>query len=105
MEVEPGLCLRLLTSLYGLKQAPRNWHLHFVKFIESLGFVQSVLDNCLFEMLADGEIFFLTLFVDDILICVSNTELLAELKDKFTNNFEMKNLSNDRSSPRLKEKT
>ena len=63
-----------------------------MKFLKSLEFVQSVLDNCLFVMLADGEIFFLILYVDDILICASNTELLVELKDKFTNNFEMKNL-------------
>ena len=43
-------------------------------------------------MLADGKIFFLTLYVDDILICASSTELLADMKDKFTNNFEMKDL-------------
>ena len=92
MEVEPGHCLRLLKSPYGLKQAPRNWHLQFVKFIMSLGFVQSVLDNCLFLMLADSKLSFLILYVDDIPICASNMELLAELKDKFTNNFEMKDL-------------
>ena len=54
--------------------------------------MQSELDNCLFTMLADSEIFLMTLYVDDILICASNTELLAELKDRFTNNFEMKDL-------------
>ena len=75
-----------------MKQAPRNWRLHFVKLFKSLGFVHSVLDNCLFILLADGELFFLTLHVDDILIRMTNPELLVELKDKFTNNFEMKNL-------------
>ena len=92
MKVPPGHCLRLLKSLYGLKQAPRNWHLHFVKFIKSLGFVQSVLDNCLFTMQKDGEMFLITLYVDDILICASSTELLTELKSAFTQNFEMKDL-------------
>ena len=43
-------------------------------------------------MLADGELFFLTLYVDDILICATNTELLVVLKDKSTKNFEMKDL-------------
>ena len=43
-------------------------------------------------MLANGEIFFLKLYVNDILICASNTKLLAELKDKFTTKFEMKDL-------------
>ena len=46
-------------------------------------------------MLEDNEIFFLTLYVDDILICASNTELLEglnRLKEKFTNNFTMKDL-------------
>ena len=60
---------------------------------QSLGFVQSVLVNCLFMFQADGEIFSPTLYVDDILICASNTELLEGLKKKFTNNFEMKDIS------------
>ena len=92
MDIEPGHCLRLLKNLYGLKQAPRNWHLHCVKFIKSLGFVQSVLDNCHFILRKVGEISFLTLYVDDILICASNVELLNGLKKQFTDNFEMKDL-------------
>ena len=43
-------------------------------------------------MLAHSEIFFVTLYVKDILICASNTELLAKLKNKFINNFEMKDI-------------
>jgi len=92
MKLKPGQCLHLLKSLYGLKQAPRNWHLHFVKFIKTLGFVQSTLDNCLFTMHKDGEMFLLTLYVDDILICASDLTLLDELKTAFTQNFDMKDL-------------
>ena len=92
MKLKPGQCLHLLKSLYGLKQAPKNWHLHFVKFIKTLGFVQSTLDNCLFTMHKDGEMFLLTLYVDDILICASDLTLLDELKTAFTQNFEMKDL-------------
>ena len=63
-----------------------------MKFIKSLGFEQSVFDNCLFILRKTGEIFFLTLYVDDILIYASNIELLKELKTQFTDNFEMKDL-------------
>ena len=69
-----------------------KWYLHFVKFTKSLEFIQSVLDNCLFIVLKEGEIFFLNLYVDDILICANNMTLLERLKDKFTNNFIMKHL-------------
>ena len=79
MKVEPGRRLRLLKSLYGLNQAPRKLHPNFFKSIKSLRCVESVFDNCLFVLLADGEISFLIINVDDILICATNTELLAEL--------------------------
>ena len=43
-------------------------------------------------MLADSRVFFLTQYVDNILIYASNTELLKGLKDKFANKFEMKDI-------------
>ena len=48
VSVPDGCCLKLLKSLYGLKQAPRNWYQNIKSFIESRGFKQSVLDNCLY---------------------------------------------------------
>ncbi len=48
MDLRSGYCLKVLKSLYGLKQAPRNWNKNIVDHIKSIGFTQSVLDNCLF---------------------------------------------------------
>ena len=57
-----------------------------------MGFKQSVLDNCLFTMKKNGELLLLTLYLDDILICASNMDMLNDLNQQFTQNFEMKDL-------------
>ena len=43
-----GKVLKLKKSLYGLKQSPRNFFLHLKSKLESLDFVQSTADLCLF---------------------------------------------------------
>ncbi len=48
MDLKSGYCLKVLKSLNELKQAPRNWNKNIVDHIRSIGFAQSVLDNCLF---------------------------------------------------------
>jgi hypothetical protein len=44
----PGKVLKLKTSLYRLKQAPRNFFQHLKAKLESIGFVSSGEDACLF---------------------------------------------------------
>ena len=92
MELPRGMCLQLLKSFYGLKKTPRNWHQHFVEFILRMGLEQSVLENCLFTMKKNGELLMLTLYVDDILICASDLNMLDDLKQQFSQNIEMKDL-------------
>ena len=45
---DPGKVLKLKKSLYGLKQSPRNFFLHLKSKLESLDFIQSSADPCLF---------------------------------------------------------
>ena len=45
---DPGKVLKLKKSLYGLKQSPRNFFLHLKSKLESLDFIQSSADLCLF---------------------------------------------------------
>ena len=87
-----GYCLKLLMSLYGLKQAPRNWNKNIVDHIKSMGFKQSILDNCLFVRNDGEETYLISLYVDDILIAGSDPSKIAEIKAEFTKRCEMKDL-------------
>jgi hypothetical protein len=90
--VPDGCCIKLLKSLYGLKQAPRNWYQNIKMFIESRGFKQSVLDNCLYIYKTDDHITLISLYVDDILIAGSDPEYIQQLKSEFSSQYDMKDL-------------
>jgi len=92
MTMKQGYCLKLLKSLYGLKQAPRNWNKNIVDHIKSIGFTQSVLDNCLFVKTVGEETYLISLYVDDILIAGSDPSKIEEIKAEFTARYEMKDL-------------
>ena len=92
MKLPIGKSLKLLKNLYGLKQAPRNWYKNIEEFVKSLGFKQTVSDNCLFVRKTTTEITLLSLYVDDILIASNQPEQIAELKRQFTSRYEMKDL-------------
>lgn len=88
---------KLLKSLYGLKQAPRCWTEHFREFIESLGFVQSEADPCLYVYVNGEERAYLALFVDDGVIVVTHEHLIDELFCNLRQRFEItctKNIKN-----------
>ena len=90
--VPNGYCLKLLMSLYGLKQAPRNWNKNIVEHIKSMGFKQSILDNCLFVRNDGEETYLISLYVDDILIAGSDPSKITEIKAEFTKRYEMTDL-------------
>ena len=92
ISIPKGYCIKLLKSLYGLKQAPRNWNLHIKEFIISLGFRQTILDKCLYACKIDGKLFLLSLYVDDIIIAGPDVQSLENLKKKFTESFDIKDL-------------
>ncbi len=92
MDLRSGCCLKLLKSLYGLKQAVRNWNKNIVDRIKSIGFTQSVLDNCLFVKTVVKETYLISLYVDDILNAGSDPSKIAEIKSEFTSRYEMKDL-------------
>jgi hypothetical protein len=83
---------KLLKSLYGLKQAPNQWHDKFDKTLTSAGFVVNEADKCVYYRFGGGEGVILCLYVDDILIFGNNENVIKEVKDFLSNNFEMKDL-------------
>ena len=71
----PSYVCRFHKSLYGLKQAPRAWYTRLNDFLISIGFHASKVDTSLF-ILSDGvDIFYLLIYVYDILF-TSNKSIM-----------------------------
>ena len=64
----PSHVCRLHKSLYGLKQAPRGWYTRLKDFLLSIGFCASKVDTSLFIFFVGIDIYYLLVYVDDILL-------------------------------------
>jgi hypothetical protein len=67
-------------------------HEKFDKTLTSAGFVVNEADKCVYYRFGGGEGVILCLYVDDILIFGNNENVIKEVKDFLSNNFEMKDL-------------
>jgi hypothetical protein len=89
---QEGMVCKLLKSLYGLKQAPKQWHEKFDKTLLSIDFVVNEADKCVYYHFGEGDGVILCLYVDDILIFGTNLNVIKEVKQFLSQNFEMKDL-------------
>jgi hypothetical protein len=89
---QEGMVCKLLKSLYGLKQAPKQWHEKFNKTLTFVGFVVNEADKCVYYRFGGGEGVILCLYVDDILIFGRSLNVIKEVKEFLSQNFEMKDL-------------
>lgn len=90
VEFEAGdLVAKLQKSIYGLKQASRAWNSRFHDFVLTLGFRRSEIDNCLYTATISGELVYLLIYVDDILIASHSLNVIIKLKAKLKAEFEM----------------
>jgi len=71
----PSHVCRLHKSLYGLKQAPRAWYTRLSDFLISNGFHASKVDTSLFILSISANIFYLLVYVDDILLTGNNSDM------------------------------
>lgn len=83
---------KLEKALYGLRESPRAWYECFDEFITKLGFKRSENDYGLYTKRQQGEMIYLILFVDDLLICGKNRGVIEEVKTQLSNKFSMKDL-------------
>ncbi|KAK1650367.1 hypothetical protein QYE76_068172 [Lolium multiflorum] len=70
------VCL-LSRSLYGLKQAPRAWYQRITTFLHQLSFRSTRSDASLFVYTNNVTTAYLLLYVDDIILTASSTDLCA----------------------------
>jgi hypothetical protein len=73
-----SVCL-LRKSLYGLKQAPRAWYQRFASYLVNLGFTASASDVSLFVYKNGSQLAYLLLYINDIIITASSSELLHSI--------------------------
>jgi hypothetical protein len=88
----PDLVCRLKKSLYGLKQAPHAWYSRFTSFLLSQGFVKDKFDTSLFVFRRGSDTVYLLLYIDDIILTASSTELLRRTISALQREFAMKDL-------------
>lgn len=79
-------------TLYGLKQAPRAWYHRLHEHLQSLEFVNSTLDTSLLICRQGLATLFLLVYVDHILITVSNLKAISQLIQNLNHEFTVKDL-------------
>jgi hypothetical protein len=87
---ESHVCI-LKRSLYGLKQAPCAWYTRIDSYFTGLGFTKSEADENLYQIVVEGKILVIVLYVDD-LILTGDEQLIHLCKEDLAKEFEMKNL-------------
>jgi len=63
---------RLKKALYGLRESPRAWYDCFNNFIKKFNFKRSNYDHCLYVNNLNKDPIYISVFVDDLLICCKN---------------------------------
>jgi hypothetical protein len=89
---KPDLVCRLNKSLYGLKQAPRAWYSRLATYLTSLGFIEAKSSTSLFILRRGPDMVYLLLYVDDIILTTSSSELLRRTIAALQLEFAMKDL-------------
>jgi len=79
----------LQKSLYGLKQAPHAWHQRFATYICIHGFTAAKSDASLH---LHGVMAYLLLYIDDIVLTASSSDLLRRIIDRLSYEFAMMDL-------------
>ncbi|KFD65016.1 LOW QUALITY PROTEIN: hypothetical protein M514_22733 [Trichuris suis] len=85
-----GRVCKLQRAIYGLKQAPRAWNRRFHDFLVTLKLRRAQADQCIY--VSDGALqmrIILALYVDDGLLCCSDTVVLNDIVRKLSNEFEI----------------
>ena len=84
--------LRLKRALYGLKQAGLAWWRTLRESMIELGFEGLISDAGLFIWKGESGFVIAVIYVDDALFCGPNKSLVLELKQKFMNRWETRDL-------------
>jgi hypothetical protein len=75
----PTYVIRLHKTLYDSKQDPQAWYTYLSDFLLCIGFRASKVDTSLFILFVDCDIYYLLVYVDEILLTSNNSALVQHL--------------------------
>ncbi len=86
-----NLVCKLKKSIYGLKQSPRCWNAALDLQLREMGFIQSKNDPCIYFKNTEntGEILYLGVYVDDIILAGKTDSALSEVKTALSRKFDL----------------
>ena len=82
---------KLKQSIYGLRQSPRCWNFNVDCKLKEMGFQQAPSNPCLYVN-KEGEMFFMAVNVDDILLAGKGNKRIEERKKILGKHFKMKDM-------------
>lgn len=88
----PHHVCKLDKALYGLKQAPRAWYSRLSSRLEELGFTPSQTNTSLFIYNHNGNIIYMLIYVDDIIIASSFVQATQDLLSQLHKDFAIKDM-------------
>lgn len=89
---DPNKVCRLHKAVYGLKQAPRCWYAKLSEALTNAGFKHSYEDYSLFMYTKGSVEIRVLIYVDDLLVCGNDMEVLVQFKEYLGRCFHMKDL-------------
>ena len=88
----PTHVCKLRKAIYGLKQAPRAWYHELHKFLIALGFHNSHADTSLFVLNTGGNLLYLLVYVDDIILTGNDDTMVHKFMQLLAHQFSLKGL-------------
>lgn len=88
----PTHVCKLVKSIYGLKQAPRAWNAKFTSYMQAIGFEALVFDSSLFVKTKGAHVVILFLYLDDIIIAGSHSQLIQYVITTLSEVFDLKDM-------------
>ncbi|RVW39413.1 Retrovirus-related Pol polyprotein from transposon RE1 [Vitis vinifera] len=88
----PTHVCKLKKAIYGLKQAPQAWYLELCQFFIESGFTNSHAYTSLFILHSGDVTIYLLVYVDDIIITGTNTNIIQRYIDLLAQRFSIKDL-------------
>ena len=89
---DPNKVCKLIKALYGLKQASRAWYKKLVEALEAGGLQATGADPCLFSGKIGGDICYVLVYVDDLLLTSASPESVARAKDHVMTTFKSREM-------------
>jgi hypothetical protein len=88
----PAAVCKLVRALYGLKQAHRAWYSRLSNKLQQLGFKSSKADTSLFIYHKNGVSMLLLIYVDEIIVASSSSQVIDALLKDSRGDFALKDL-------------